>query len=86
MFKWHNLLAFLGILELYIPSTISDKKDAKFLERKYQYFSENDRLQSREDARRMFYYGYNNYMEHAFPMDELDPIHCRGRGPDLENP
>jgi mannosidase alpha-like ER degradation enhancer 1 len=21
-------------------------------------------------------------MKHAFPLDELDPIHCRGRGPD----
>ena len=23
---------------------------------------------------------------HAFPSDELDPIHCRGRGPDVNNP
>lgn len=28
----------------------------------------------------MFYFGYDNYMEHAFPEDELDPIHCTGRG------
>ncbi|XP_052226391.1 ER degradation-enhancing alpha-mannosidase-like protein 1 [Dreissena polymorpha] len=34
----------------------------------------------------MFYFGYDNYMKHAYPMDELDPIHCTGRGPDYDNP
>jgi len=33
-------------------------------------------------ASSMFHHGYDNYMEHAFPYDELDPIHCRGRGVD----
>lgn len=27
----------------------------------------------------MFYHGYNNYLEHAFPDDELKPISCTGR-------
>ena len=39
----------------------------------------------RESARRMFYFGYDNYMRHAFPADELDPIHCTGRGADKAN-
>ncbi|PIO65438.1 glycosyl hydrolase family 47 [Teladorsagia circumcincta] len=34
----------------------------------------------------MFYFGYENYMSHAFPADELDPIHCTGRGHDHGNP
>jgi hypothetical protein len=25
-------------------------------------------------------------MKYAFPQDELDPIHCRGRGPDIDRP
>lgn len=37
-------------------------------------------------VREMFYFGYNNYMTHAFPMDELNPHQCNGRGPDYENP
>ncbi len=37
-------------------------------------------------AKEMFQFGYDNYMTYAFPMDELDPIHCDGRGPDYENP
>ena len=26
----------------------------------------------------MFYHGFDNYMEHAFPMDELKPVQCTG--------
>ncbi len=33
----------------------------------------------------MFSFAYNNYMEFAFPLDELDPIHCTGRGPDPDS-
>ena len=37
-----------------------------------------ERLQLREEVREMFYHGYNNYIENAFPMDELLPLSCRG--------
>ena len=26
----------------------------------------------------MFYHGYNSYLEHAFPADELCPLTCKG--------
>jgi len=52
----------------------------------YLYFPRSERLQYREKAREMFQFGYDNYMKYAFPQDELDPIHCRGRGPDIERP
>ena len=39
-----------------------------------------------EETRQMFTFGYDSYMKYAFPKDELDPIHCTGRGPDHENP
>lgn len=39
-----------------------------------------------EETREMFTFGYDSYMKYAFPKDELDPIHCTGRGPDYENP
>lgn len=52
----------------------------------YLYFSHTERLQYREKAREMFQFGYDNYMKYAFPQDELDPIHCRGRGPDIDRP
>ena len=54
--------------------------------RKYGSFSEEERLQTLDEVKNMFYFGYNNYMKHAFPKDELDPIHCVGRGPDYDDP
>ena len=34
----------------------------------------------------MFYHGYNNYMEHAFPEDELRPLTCKPLSRDSANP
>lgn len=48
-------------------------------------FSEEQRLQLREEAKRMFYWGYDNYITHAFPFDELNPINCTGRGHDWKD-
>lgn len=39
-----------------------------------------------QKARDMFTFGYDGYMQYAFPLDELDPIHCVGRGPDVDDP
>lgn len=51
----------------------------------YLHFSENERLRLKDMAKQMFEFGYDNYMKYAFPLDELDPIHCTGRGPDYAN-
>ena len=53
---------------------------------RYGHFPESLRLEMLSEARKMFDFGYNCYMDCAFPQDELDPIHCRGRGPDVANP
>ncbi|CAM6113553.1 unnamed protein product [Calypogeia fissa] len=34
--------------------------------------------QLRDEVRGMFYHGFDNYMEHAFPLDELRPLSCSG--------
>eukprot|EP00076_Gallus_gallus_P044726 XP_025010264.1 ER degradation-enhancing alpha-mannosidase-like protein 1 isoform X1 [Gallus gallus] len=44
------------------------------------------RARLRDAARGMFAFGYDSYMQHAFPSDELDPLHCCGRGPDRDDP
>ncbi|KAH9938649.1 glycoside hydrolase [Fomitopsis serialis] len=36
----------------------------------------------REQVRSLWYHGFDNYMKHAFPLDELRPLSCKGRGPD----
>ena len=48
-------------------------------------FSKEMRIQMREEARKMFYWGYDNYINHAFPFDELNPINCTGRGHDWKD-
>jgi len=55
-------------------------------EKKYGLFSHQDRIKSRDEAKRMFEFAYDSYMTHAFPQDELNPIDCVGRGPDVDNP
>ena len=59
-----------------------DQNDRNYRMYKYQYFPEPERLRMRQKAKDMFYFGYNNYMKYAFPLDELNPIYCKGRGPD----
>lgn len=48
-------------------------------------FSTKELIESKDEAKQMFQFGYDNYMEHAYPHDELDPIHCAGRGHDYTN-
>jgi hypothetical protein len=33
----------------------------------------------RDEVKRMFYHAYDNYMLHAFPKDELEPLTCKGK-------
>jgi Glycosyl hydrolase family 47 len=40
----------------------------------------------RDEAEDLFYHGYNSYMKHAFPEDELRPISCTPLTRDRENP
>ncbi|KXT08953.1 hypothetical protein AC579_10313 [Pseudocercospora musae] len=42
--------------------------------------------QLRQDTRDLFYHGFDNYMSHAFPDDELKPISCGPQTRNRENP
>ncbi|KAJ3379820.1 alpha mannosidase-like protein [Entophlyctis sp. JEL0112] len=44
------------------------------------------REQYRVRARGMFDHAFGGYLNYAFPLDELDPVRCIGRGPDRTNP
>lgn len=69
----------------YVPGARGRGRDE--YERRYsRAFPPQLRAQMRDLARAMFVFGYDNYMAHAFPQDELNPIHCRGRGPDRGDP
>lgn len=53
------------------------------LEKKYAVFTENERKEMVEETKKMFFHAYDNYMTHAFPLDELNPLDCNGRGPGI---
>ncbi|CAB1353386.1 unnamed protein product [Coregonus sp. 'balchen'] len=55
-------------------------------DRRYSTFPDTLKLKMKGMAKDMFYFGYDNYMKYAFPEDELNPIDCQGRGPDVLNP
>ncbi|KAL8825140.1 MAG: hypothetical protein Q9170_007915, partial [Blastenia crenularia] len=40
----------------------------------------------RQEAEHMFYHGYDNYMKHAFPEDEIKPLSCKPLGRDRQDP
>ncbi|RMY66263.1 hypothetical protein D0863_08552 [Hortaea werneckii] len=40
----------------------------------------------RDDTRALFYHGYDSYMQHAFPEDELRPISCQPQTRNRDNP
>ncbi|VDM45751.1 unnamed protein product [Toxocara canis] len=53
---------------------------------RFAAFSPQQLHDAKQATREMFYFAYDNYVRHAFPMDELDPINCTGRGHDHANP
>lgn len=84
--------ALLYVLIISASNTLSGKVFNVFnylldpLDMKYGTIGESERLSLLNETREMFDFGYNNYMKHAYPKDELDPIHCVGRGRDHNNP
>ena len=53
---------------------------------RYRPFPNSEVEKYRLLSKEMFYHGYDNYMRYAFPLDELNPVECTGRGPDTNNP
>jgi mannosidase alpha-like ER degradation enhancer 3 len=39
----------------------------------------SEKMQYKETVKEMFFHAYNNYMEFAYPADELMPLTCKGR-------
>lgn len=49
------------------------------------FMSKEEKLGLMEKAKEMFYHAYTNYMDHAYPADELMPLSCKGRWRTKEN-
>ncbi|XP_076048501.1 ER degradation-enhancing alpha-mannosidase-like protein 1 [Oratosquilla oratoria] len=62
------------------------KRPLDALERRYGGMPDRERLRLLEETKKMFYFGYESYMKYAYPKDELNPVFCKGRGRDNDNP
>lgn len=83
---WPHVLLLLVLLQVSESAFNIFRYPLNRIERKYGSLPESERLRLKEDTRDMFYFGYESYMKYAYPQDELNPILCRGRGPDREDP
>ena len=70
----------------YKENAFLDEFWSNYYGNKYRQFSESQRLKTKKAAKDMFHFAYDSYMKFAFPEDELNPIACSGRGPDVANP
>jgi mannosidase alpha-like ER degradation enhancer 1 len=79
---WAMLLAFTVVLACG-EVTGAGKEEAEEQEDRWSApMAETERVSHLEAAERMFSFGYDSYMEHAFPLDELNPHTCTGRSVD----
>uniref|UniRef100_F1LDG4 alpha-1,2-Mannosidase n=1 Tax=Ascaris suum TaxID=6253 RepID=F1LDG4_ASCSU len=74
------VLIFMGNAYAHFPF-VRDRYTATF-----GAFTQKQLQDAKQSTRDMFYFAYDNYVRHAFPLDELDPINCTGRGHDHANP
>lgn len=42
------------------------------------YYTEEHLSDLRAEVRELFYHAYNGYLNYAYPLDELQPLTCRG--------
>lgn len=83
--NWNLLLYGLSLI-LSIGTSQSFSRGLWYgLADKDAVIGEKEVAEMRSRARKMFQFGYDNYMFHAYPEDELDPIHCKGRGHDYDD-
>ncbi|KAF8303422.1 hypothetical protein DL93DRAFT_2090221 [Clavulina sp. PMI_390] len=51
-----------------------------------QPWTSERRIAARDATKALWQHGFDSYMDHAYPFDELSPISCTGQGPDWKNP
>ena len=90
MYPHCQLLCFFILF--FCPGLILSMKDGQVKELRYLLTSHSfdypgtKSSSTRQEAERLFYHGYENYMKYAFPEDEIRPISCVPLTRDRHNP
>ncbi|VEL13362.1 unnamed protein product [Protopolystoma xenopodis] len=79
----------LLVCSYFVFALVSNCAEAGFFRNNFLNPSSNSHLIEKNaflsKIKEMFYFGYENYMKHAYPEDELNPTFCRGRGHDFSD-
>ncbi|KAJ7499000.1 alpha mannosidase-like protein [Mycena latifolia] len=86
--KWRLLAESLVLILLGTLLGFKWVKDtsASPLTRQWNGWTTERKLAARSKTRELWYHGFTNYMNFAFPLDELAPLSCSGTGPDWDHP
>ncbi|KAJ7228743.1 alpha mannosidase-like protein [Mycena pura] len=80
---WPHSLVATFLLALQVSKWVNDTNAAQL---KANGWTNERILAAREKTRELWYHGFDNYMDFAFPLDELTPLSCAGQGPDWDHP
>ncbi|KIY73681.1 glycoside hydrolase family 47 protein [Cylindrobasidium torrendii FP15055 ss-10] len=83
--NWQTLTVLFASIIIINVTLSSFAKTTDHLHQPGHGWTAERKLATRERIRELWYHGFNNYMEHAFPLDELMPLSCTGQGPDWVN-
>uniref|UniRef100_A0A0X3PN84 alpha-1,2-Mannosidase n=1 Tax=Schistocephalus solidus TaxID=70667 RepID=A0A0X3PN84_SCHSO len=78
---FHSVFSLIFLLEAHVSISMCIRPE----ELSGKLFTHVDKKKMLTKVREMFDFSFTNYMRHAYPLDELDPIHCTGRGYDFAN-
>ncbi|KAF9226475.1 glycoside hydrolase family 47 protein [Gyrodon lividus] len=84
--KWPKLWPASFLTYLAIPLNSLGSAQASSTGGNRNVWTSQRKQAFRNATRDLWYHGFDNYMSRAFPLDELSPLSCTGRGPDWENP
>ncbi|KAF8529066.1 alpha-mannosidase [Hysterangium stoloniferum] len=84
--SWKHTILCLSLLALGFPVHSKWFWDPSPQVKAGSPWTSSKKLTNREKVRDLWTHGFDNYMQHAYPMDELRPLSCVGRGPNYDDP
>ncbi|KAF8314870.1 alpha-mannosidase [Cantharellus anzutake] len=76
--RWSISAFCLSLLTLSVSGSVHESRS--------RGWTTERKLEARELTRSLWNHGFDSYMHHAFPLDELKPLTCTGQGPDWFDP
>lgn len=79
-------ITFFLFVYMFLIISIESNNVKLYKKFKVELLTDEEIEEARLQTKEMFKFGFDNYKKYAYPLDELNPIYCSGRGPDYKNP